>query len=163
MRLFLLLITLFLCSVNVQAAFAAPPAAVENAIDVPNSLSGADLTREAVETKIGRRLKFKERVALSVVRGKMKRAERRAARKANGGGPADGFAIASLVCGVLGLFLLFPAVPALVLGIISLDRINRDPQYRTGKGMAIAGIVLGGIVILLLLLLLAIVASFGGF
>lgn len=161
MKHLILLLSFLFITVPATAAFVAPPAATTDAAVLPANLSSADISREALEIKLGRKLKFKERVALSFARGKMKRAERRAARKAGGGGPADGFAIASLVCGILGLFLLFTAVPALVLGIISLNRINRDPQYRTGKGMAIAGIVLGGLVILLLLLLVAIIAAFG--
>lgn len=162
MKHLIFLLSLLFITVPATAAFAAPPAAVEDAAALPASLSSADLTREAVESKIGRKLKFKERVILSVARGKLKGAERRAAKKANGGGPTDGFAIASLVCGILGLFVGVTAIPALVFGIISLNRINRDPQYLKGKGMAIAGIVLGGIVILALLLLLLIVALFWG-
>ncbi len=48
----------------------------------------------------------------------------------------DGFAIASLVTGVVGL-----AIIPLILGIIAISRINRSGQ--DGKGLAIAGIVLG--------------------
>jgi hypothetical protein len=48
----------------------------------------------------------------------------------------DGFAIASLVTGILGL-----AIVPLVLGIVAISRINRSGQ--DGKGLAIAGIVLG--------------------
>jgi hypothetical protein len=48
----------------------------------------------------------------------------------------DGFAIASLVTGILSL-----GVVALVLGIVGLNRVKRSGQG--GKGLAIAGIVLG--------------------
>lgn len=57
-----------------------------------------------------------------------------------------GYSIASLVCGILGLiccccgfFGLVPAIAGIVLGIIS---IKKDCE---GQGMAIAGIVCGGI------------------
>ena len=141
------------------------PAATEAVVPTQaGALSAAELTREAVEAKVGRKLKLKERIALSVMRGKVKRQQRRAARgKVARGGPVDGLAVASLVCGILGLILFFPAIPALVLGIISLGRFNRDPQYRTGKGMAIAGIVLGGLVTFLFLLIVGILIIAGGF
>src|SRR5450830_631171 len=52
----------------------------------------------------------------------------------------DGFAIASLV-----LALVTAALPAIVLGIVALKRIRRDGTG--GRGLAIAGIVLGSCVI----------------
>lgn len=65
--------------------------------------------------------------------------------KAEGNGNI-GFAIASMVCGILslicccfGFFSLILAIAAIVLGIVSLNS-----KY-DGKGMAIAGIVTGGI------------------
>jgi len=118
--------------------------------------------RQHVEQQLGRKLKFKERIALSIIRGKAKRQSRRAAKIAAGGSPVDGYAIASLVCGILGIITFFTAVPALVLGIISLGRFKRDPQYRTGKGMAIAGVVLGGLVVFAVLLIIAIFAGAWG-
>lgn len=146
---FLLLISL---STTSQAAFTP---ATDAEASTTEALTSSDLTREAVEAKLGRKLKFKERVGLSIARGKVKRAERRKAKgkKPQASGPTDGFAIASLVLGVLGFFFLIPAIPALILGIISLGRINRDPQYLKGKGMAIAGIVMGGVVIIAILIL----------
>src|SRR5215213_11885542 len=61
-------------------------------------------------------------------------------------GTSNGFAVASLVLGIIGL----PAscipfiVPglALVFGIIGFNQINKSNAERGGKGMAIAGIVL---------------------
>jgi hypothetical protein len=50
----------------------------------------------------------------------------------------DGFAIAALVTGIL----MMTVVP-IVLGIVALNRINRSGQE--GRGLAIAGIVLGAI------------------
>lgn len=117
------------------------------------------LDRIHVEQQLGRKLKFKERIALSIVRGKAKRQARREKKAAAGTNPVDGYAVASLVCGILGLLTIFTAIPALVLGIISLGRFKRDPQYRSGKGMAIAGVVLGGLVLFAVLLIVAIVAA----
>ncbi len=50
----------------------------------------------------------------------------------------DGFAIAALVTGILLM-----AIVPIVLGIVALNRISRSGQE--GKGLAIAGIVLGAI------------------
>lgn len=126
---------------------------------VESAVTSTDLTREAVEAKLGRKLKFKERLGLSVARGKVKRAERRREKgKPQAGGPTDGMAIASLVLGILGLIFIIPALPALILGILSLNRINRNPQYLRGKGMAIAGIVMGGIVVAALLIIVLLLA-----
>jgi len=64
-----------------------------------------------------------------------------------------GLAIGSLVCGCLILipllgFLL--GIVAIVLGIIALVKISHNKETLKGNGMAISGIVLGGIGVLLL-------------
>jgi len=56
------------------------------------------------------------------------------------GQPTNGLAIAALVtslvcCGPIGL----------ILGLVSLNQINSSQGRQGGKGMAIAGIVLGGL------------------
>src|SRR5882724_10195564 len=58
----------------------------------------------------------------------------------------NGAAIASLVCGVMGCIPWLTGLAAVILGIVGL-RKTRDPQVG-GKGMAIAGLILGGISIL---------------
>lgn len=140
-----------------------PPLEAAFTVANPNSAPAAQtLDRSQVEQQLGRKLKFKERIALSIVRGKAKRQARRETKMAAGGSPVDGYAVASLICGILGLFTFFTAIPALVLGIVSLGRFKRDPQFRTGKGMAIAGVALGGLVIFAILLILGIVAATWG-
>jgi len=51
----------------------------------------------------------------------------------------SGLAIASLVCGVMG-FLCLPALAGLVLGLVSLVKINKSKGQLGGMGLAIAGI-----------------------
>ncbi|HVT20436.1 MAG TPA: DUF4190 domain-containing protein [Mycobacteriales bacterium] len=72
-----------------------------------------------------------------------------------GGGPGyprpadtNGFAIASLVCSLVGVLLLVvgPAL-GIVFGAIGLRQIPRLGQR--GRGLAVAGIVIGAIVLLL--------------
>jgi len=54
----------------------------------------------------------------------------------------SGKAIFSLVCGVLSLFLPF-AIVAVIFGYLSLSEIRKSAGRLAGKGLAIAGIVLG--------------------
>jgi hypothetical protein len=65
----------------------------------------------------------------------------------------NGLAIAALCCGIAG-FVPFAAVVAIVLGIVALNQLKRVVQ--AGRGMAVAGIVLGAIWIVGIAALLAI-------
>ena len=61
-------------------------------------------------------------------------------------GSSNGFAVAGLVLGIIGLMPCTFGVPpilALVFGIIGYNQISKAGGERGGKGMAIAGIVLG--------------------
>ena len=58
--------------------------------------------------------------------------------------PTDGFSVAALVLGILGF-----NVFAIVFGIIGLNRTSSG-QY-SGRGMAIAGIVLGSLTLIALI------------
>ncbi|MBT2410319.1 DUF4190 domain-containing protein [Streptomyces sp. ISL-12] len=73
----------------------------------------------------------------------------------------NGLAIASLVCGIVGLFvfnvILGPV--AIVLGAVGL----RQAGVKGGAGMAKAGIVLGVLALVLFGVLLAVSAANGGF
>jgi prepilin-type processing-associated H-X9-DG protein len=58
-----------------------------------------------------------------------------------------GLAIASLVLGILAVSCLsiLAGIPALILGIIALNKIGKSAGTLTGKGLAIAGLVMGGV------------------
>ncbi len=95
------------------------------------------------------------------------------------GAPAqNGFAVAGLVVslvsiavGIVGLCCyglpgIITAVVGLILSIVGLQRSKQDP-YQTGRGMAIAGIIISAIMIvlsiaLLIVMIAVIVASEGG-
>jgi hypothetical protein len=68
-----------------------------------------------------------------------------------GPSPEQGLAIGSLVCGILSFVCcsIFTGIPAIVLGIMAVNKEKNDPQRYGGKGMAIGGIVLGAMSILL--------------
>lgn len=61
--------------------------------------------------------------------------------------PTSGMAIASMVCGIVSLFLcylnLLAAIPAVICGHMALSRINQSPVPVAGRGMAITGLVTG--------------------
>ncbi|HEY8721267.1 DUF4190 domain-containing protein [Pengzhenrongella sp.] len=58
--------------------------------------------------------------------------------------PTNGLAIASLICGVTSFMVGITAPVAVILGILALRQIQRDGTQ--GRGMAIAGIAVGGAV-----------------
>lgn len=59
----------------------------------------------------------------------------------------QGLAIASLICGILSpcCFGLLTGIPAVILGFMAISREKSNPELYGGKGMAIAGIVLGSV------------------
>ena len=59
----------------------------------------------------------------------------------------DPLAIASLVCGIVGLlfFGVILGTVALVLGSKARSRISSQPERLKGSGMALAGMILGAI------------------
>ena len=61
-----------------------------------------------------------------------------------------GLAIASLVLGILGVtcFTVLTGIPALILGFRALAKVRKSRGLLAGDGLAIAGIVLGGLSIL---------------
>ncbi|HLL87960.1 MAG TPA: DUF4190 domain-containing protein [Tepidisphaeraceae bacterium] len=62
-----------------------------------------------------------------------------------GMGPArktNVLAIVSLICGILGCIPFITGLAAIVTGALGIKKAN-DPQVQSGKGLAIAGIILG--------------------
>ena len=78
----------------------------------------------------------------------------------------SGLAVASLVLGILGLLLgwlccgLALPVLAIVFGHIAYAQINAKPAVLTGKGLAVAGFVLGYISMALTLIVVLLVGMF---
>jgi hypothetical protein len=69
----------------------------------------------------------------------------------------DGLAIAALVLGIVWIWWI-GSVLAIIFGIIAIKRISKSEGWRTGKGMAIAGLVLGlvGVAVLAIGVVLAV-------
>jgi hypothetical protein len=70
---------------------------------------------------------------------------------------SNGFAIASMVLGILWIYWI-GSILALVFGYVAKNQIDRSSGRQSGRGMAIAGIVLGWIGIGILLLVIVLVA-----
>ncbi|MEO6123708.1 MAG: DUF4190 domain-containing protein [Ilumatobacteraceae bacterium] len=70
----------------------------------------------------------------------------------------NGMAVASMVLGIVGIFLFcfyaIPSILAVIFGGVALGQIKKDPKY-TGRGMAISGLVTGLVGVALLAFLLA--------
>lgn len=74
-------------------------------------------------------------------------------------GPSQNLAMASMIVGLSGVLLSWcfgpvPGIVALVLGLVALSQIKKSPEKYTGKGMAIAGIVIGAVNIAFYILLM---------
>ena len=59
----------------------------------------------------------------------------------------SGWATASFVFGILGLCTGFGAIPAIIFGHIALKMINNAAGHLKGKGLAMAGLVMGYLVV----------------
>lgn len=63
----------------------------------------------------------------------------------------QGFAVGALVCGILSIvccFGFFTGIPAVILGVVAMNKEKADPEHYGGKGMALAGIITGAVGIL---------------
>ncbi|MFZ0667772.1 MAG: DUF4190 domain-containing protein [Acidimicrobiales bacterium] len=75
---------------------------------------------------------------------------------------ANGLAVASLVCGLVGIFLfnIILGPLAIIFGAVAWGRATRGAQ---GKGMAVAGVILGVVDVALFALFVALVKAHGGY
>ncbi len=69
---------------------------------------------------------------------------------------SQGLALASMITGILGIFMFgclfpLPGLVAFVLGLVALSQIKKSPEKYGGKPYATAGVIMGGISILFLL------------
>lgn len=82
--------------------------------------------------------------------------------------PQQGLAVASLILGIFTITFgwcyvgVLTGPIAIVLGIISLVQIKNNPQRNTGKPMAIAGIVTGGLYFVLIAIFILFAALMRG-
>jgi hypothetical protein len=77
----------------------------------------------------------------------------------------NGLAIAAVVMGIAGVlsaWLLLPSILAVVFGLVSHSQIKRSAGRQEGRGLAIAGLVLGADGLLVGLIWVLVFVSFGG-
>jgi len=75
----------------------------------------------------------------------------------------NGLAIASLVLGIVGFALCgVGSILAIIFGFISKSQIDKSGGTQKGRGMAMAGIILGFAFVALLVVLLIVAAATGG-
>jgi hypothetical protein len=79
------------------------------------------------------------------------------------GGQTEGMAVASLITGLLSLpghfccYLGWPlGAVSIILGILAILKINKEPSRWSGKGMAIGGIISSSIGFLMILVVIVI-------
>ncbi|MCW3036319.1 MAG: hypothetical protein JWM17_1631 [Actinobacteria bacterium] len=66
------------------------------------------------------------------------------------------------ISGVLSAWLLLPSILAVVFGLVSHSQIKRSAGMQEGRGLAIAGLVLGADGLLVGLIWVLVFVSFGG-
>lgn len=72
---------------------------------------------------------------------------------------ASKLAIASLVCGIVGLCTGFASIAAVICGHMALSQIKKSGGILQGRGMAIAGLVLGYIEIAFIIVYIVIIVA----
>jgi hypothetical protein len=75
----------------------------------------------------------------------------------------DGLAITSLVLGILSMICcgIVTGIPAVICGHIAIGRMKKDPNLQ-GKGLAMAGLIIGYLGIVVSVFYLIYVFAFGG-
>lgn len=142
----LLSLTFIFSSSSTLQAVVAPLANTEKTESILD-LSATDIAQldhQAIEKKMGRSLKWKEKIALKWAKRKAKKTAAKQHRKNTHEGGTDALAIAGFVLGVMGLlywgFVL--GLLGVIFSAIALRRIKRNPGLG-GRGLAIAGLVTG--------------------
>ena len=80
------------------------------------------------------------------------------------GGPSQGLAIGSLVCGVLSCLCcvsILTGPAGLIMGFIAKKKADEDPAHYGGRGMALAGMITGALGIVLFIVMIVLQIFFG--
>ena len=160
-KISLLLLAVVLFSINTIHAIHPLPKEIK--AESLYTLSGEDLafknTKE-IEDILGRKLSIREKISLSFVKKKIKNNPSLNFEQANDQLKIEGFAVAGFVCSLVGF--VFAGIILGILGIIfsaiALKKIKNNPETKKGRGLAIAGLVMGIVVLGLTIIGIAILA-----
>jgi hypothetical protein len=74
-------------------------------------------------------------------------------------------AIVSLVCGILSILCcgLITGIPAIITGYMAKNNVDTNPNQYSGRGMALAGMILGSIGTVLFIIGIILQIALGGF
>ena len=148
---FYLLLVLSICT-PANAVSATPVNIGNDKVDGVVNLHS--VSNKAAKQKVDRKLTWREKIGLKIIQKSfIKKTKKKAATSLNSKEPKkNGLAIASLLCGTVGLFIPFlGSIAAIILGIISLGKIKNQPDKYSGKVMAIIGMTLGALYLVLLI------------
>lgn len=76
---------------------------------------------------------------------------------------ASGLAIASLILSILGVLCGVTAIVGIILGAVELSKIKRGESSEKGRGLALAGVIIGAVVLALGIIFTIISLATGGF
>ncbi len=101
------------------------------------------LNRAQLEDQLGRKLNFKERIGLSLLKTGIKNQNHTRVKDTAASGGMNGFAIAGFVLGITSLLVAGIALGtvAIVFSAIAMGQIKKKGEK--GRGLAIAGLILG--------------------
>lgn len=115
-----------------------------NEEDHPIVQATIPLDRTQLESQLGRKLTFKERIGFSLVKmGIVKEKKHNAVTDSPAAGTTNGLAISGFIIGLVSLFIAgIPlGIVAIIFSAIALGQIPKKGQK--GRGFAIAGLILG--------------------
>lgn len=128
-----------------------------NVEDHPVVQATVPLDRTQLESQLGRKLTFKERIGFSLVKsGIVKEKKHNSITDAPTAGTTNGLAISGFIIGLVSLFVAgIPlGIVAVIFSAIALGQIQKKGQR--GRGFAIAGLILGIVGIVGALIVLAV-------
>ena len=118
--------------------------------------------KAALELEIGRKLTFKEKCALKSVKRKLKKNPEMDGLNALEQVEIERLAKAGFIAGLAGLVFFPVSIAAIIISAKALRRMKKSPEKEKGKGLAIAGLILGILPFALLIILIIVLASSGG-
>jgi hypothetical protein len=118
--------------------------------------------KAALELEICRKLTFKEKIALKSVKRKLKNNPELDGLRAHSQVETENLAKAGFTFGLLGLVFFPLSIAAIIFSSRALRRMKRSPEKEKGKGLAVAGLILGITPFFLAILAIAIFVSSGG-